>query len=146
MSALVLREFLYQWRIKTEKGYRYFTQREIDTSLLRKKIEETPIEILQKRNNVKATIFQLAHHYPNAKGRYRGLIKHQMWADGRCLWVNFVRLLNFIKNTSKKLAFFTKYIYTSIVKKLFHVYKVFFTNIWTENVLFTKISNLQFVK
>jgi len=93
-----------KWRIVSNGKFRYFTQKEIDTSLLRKKIEDTPIEILQKRNNVEATIFQLAFHYPNAKSRYRGLIKHQMWANIRCLWVNFVRILKF---TGKKLLNFT---------------------------------------
>jgi len=86
-----------KWRIDTEKGYRYFTQKNIDTYLIRQKIQETPIEILQKRNNVEATIFQLAYHYSNAKSRYRGLIKHQMWANIRCFWVNFVRIMNYSK-------------------------------------------------
>jgi hypothetical protein len=48
---------------------------------VRKQIAETPIEILQFRNNVEAAIFQLGYHYPNAKSRYRGEIKHQMWAN-----------------------------------------------------------------
>ncbi len=93
-----------KWRIKAGDKFRYFTNREIDTSSLRRKIKETPIETLQKRNNVEATIFQLAFHYPNAKSRYRGLIKHQMWANIRCLWVNFVRILKF---TGKKWLNFT---------------------------------------
>ncbi len=88
-----------KWRIKTEKGYRYFTQKQIETSRIRKKIEQTPIQTLQKRNNVEASIFQLGYHYPNAKTRYRGLIKHQMWANIRCLWMNFVRVLNFKRET-----------------------------------------------
>ena len=46
-----------KWSIKAENGYRYFTQNEVDNYLIRKKIEETPVEILQKRNNVEATIF-----------------------------------------------------------------------------------------
>jgi hypothetical protein len=91
-----------KWRIKTEKGYRYFTKKEIENSQLRKKIAETPIEILQKRNNVEATIFQLGYHYPNAKSRYRGQIKHQMWANVRCLWVNFVRIWKFVTKGSLK--------------------------------------------
>lgn len=73
------------WRITTERCYDYFTAKDIDTSVLRKKIKDTPVEILQKRNNVEATIFQLGYHYPNAKSRYRGLVKHQMWANIRCL-------------------------------------------------------------
>lgn len=130
-----------KWRIKTEKGYRYFTQKEIDTCLLRKKIEETPIDILQKRNNVEATIFQLAYHYSNAKSRYRGLIKHQMWADMRCLWVNFVRILNYMKNTSKKLAFFTKQLCNSILKFLYRIYKTFFTTRRTKKIYFSENTN-----
>jgi hypothetical protein len=86
-----------KWRITTEKAYRYFTQKDIDSYHLRKKIAETPIKTLQFRNNVEATIFQLGYHYPNAKTRYRGEIKQQMWANMRCLWINFVRVLKHIK-------------------------------------------------
>lgn len=98
-----------KWRVKTEKSYRYFTQENIDTYMIRKKIEETPIETLQKRNNVEATVFQLGYHYPNDKSRYRGLVKHQMWANIRCLWVNFVRILNYIHKPCLKFAYFVKY-------------------------------------
>lgn len=123
-----------KWRIRTAKGYRYFTAKDIETSRIRKKIEETPIEILQKRNNVEATIFQLAYHYSNAKSRYRGIIKHQMWADVRSLWVNFVRLLKFIENTTpsvgmhlQKLAFLVKSALYFMLKKIFMPYRVLFS-------------------
>lgn len=102
------RNNIEKWRIKTVKGYRYFTQKEIDTASVRSKIAQTPIETLQKRNNVEATIFQLGYHYSNNKSRYRGLIKHQMWANMRCLWVNFVRVLNFITKPAVKTAFYQK--------------------------------------
>jgi hypothetical protein len=95
-----------KWRITTSNGYRYFTQKEIDTYQIRKKIATTPLEILQKRNNVEATIFQLGYHYPNAKSRYRGIIKHQMWANARCLWVNFVRIFKFISKNLLNNMFF----------------------------------------
>ncbi len=91
-----------KWRIKTEKAYRYFTQKDIDAYLIRKQIAETPIETLQFRNNVEATIFQLGYHYSNAKSRYRGVIKHQMWANIRCLWVNFVRILKYTKQLCQR--------------------------------------------
>jgi len=97
-----------KWRIHTEKGYRYFSQQEIETYFIRKKIEATPIEILQKRNNVEATIFQLGYHYPNNKSRYRGLIKHVMWANIRCLWVNFVRIFKFVTQKCQRTYFFIK--------------------------------------
>lgn len=91
-----------KWRIKTKKGIRYFTAKEITASMLRKKIAATPQEILNIRNNVEATIFQLGYHYPNDKSRYRGLIKHKMWAHMRCLWVNFVRIVNYVTKPCKK--------------------------------------------
>lgn len=113
---------IVKWRIKNEKPYRYFTREEIGTSLIRKKIGETPIETLQKRNNVEATVFQLGYHYPNAKSRYRGLIKHQMWANIRGLWVNFVRILNYKKRLCLKNPFFVK---SSIKSFLFELYLTF---------------------
>ena len=91
----ITRNGLVRWRIKEQKGYRYFTQKHLQLCLLRKKLATIPIEKLQKRNNVEATIFQLAYHYSNAKSRYRGLIAHQMWANTRCLWINFRRLIKF---------------------------------------------------
>jgi hypothetical protein len=107
-----------KWRIKTEKAYRYFTQKEIDTYLIRKKIENTPIEVLQKRNNVEATIFQLGYHYSNDKSRYRGEIKHQMWVNIRCLWVNFVRILKYIKQLRLRISFLAKYVFKSLYREL----------------------------
>lgn len=106
---VICKDGTVKWRIKTEKGYRYFTQKDIDGYLVRKQIAETPIETLQFRNNVEATIFQLGYHYPNAKSRYRGEIKHQMWANIRCLWVNFVRILKYIKQVCQRTLFFAKY-------------------------------------
>ena len=84
-----------KWAIDTGKKnkYRYFTQKEIDTCSLRKKISARTKEELNVRNNVEASIFQLGYHYSNSKSRYRGLIKHKIWANLRCLWINFVRIL-----------------------------------------------------
>lgn len=118
-SKVTCKNNINKWCIKIEKGYRYFTQKEIDTYLIRKQIEETPIETLQKRNNVEATIFQLAYHYSNAKSRYRGQIKHQMWANIRCLWVNFVRILNYIKQLCQRTSFFAKYALKSLFNELY---------------------------
>jgi hypothetical protein len=81
--------------------YRYFTQKDIDTCLLRKSVAARSQTELNVRNNVEATIFQLGFHYPNAKTRYRGIIKHRMWANLRCLWINFVRIANFVATSSQ---------------------------------------------
>jgi hypothetical protein len=97
-KEIVTKKGKRKWRIRTDKGLKYFTQREIESSRLRKKAEDTPKEILEKRNNVEATIFQLGYHYPNGKSRYRGRTKHQMWANVRCLWVNFVRIWKYVTN------------------------------------------------
>ena len=84
-SKLSCKNDIIKRRIETVKGYRYLTQKDIDTYQVRKKIAETPIQTLQFRNNVEATIFQLGYHYSNAKSRCRGLVKHQMKANIRCL-------------------------------------------------------------
>ena len=127
-----------KWRIKNERSYRYFTKKEIDTSLIRKKIAETPIETLQKRNNVEATVFQLGYHYPNAKSRYRGLIKHQMWANMRCLWVNFVRILNYTWLSCLETAFFAKYSTKSLFNEPYLAFKLLLTAILPYDKLFSK--------
>ena len=131
-----------KWRIKMGKTYRYFTQKEIDTYMVRKQIEETPIEILQKRNNVEATIFQLGYHYSNAKSRYRGEIKHQMWADIRCLWVNFVRILKYNEILCKASLFFANYPLQVIYNGYYFVIKLFLRAIFTNHL--TTPENIKF--
>ena len=131
-----------KWRIKTEKAYRYFTQKDIDGYLIRKQIAETPIETLQFRNNVEATIFQLGYHYPNAKSRYRGEIKHQMWANIRCLWVNFVRILKYIKQLCQRTLFIAKFMLKSLLSVSYFALKSFLTAISTNNL--TSSENIRF--
>lgn len=83
------------WGIKTEKGHHYFKQEDIDAAILRKEIKDTPTEKKKKRNNVEATVFQYSFHTRNNKTRYRGLIKHKLFAFARCLWINLVRITNY---------------------------------------------------
>jgi hypothetical protein len=104
-----------KFRIHTEKGYRYFGEKEIEKSNLRKQIEQLPVEIKNIRNNVEATIYQLAYYLRKDKTRYRGLDKNKAWAICRCLWINFVRiakrtLKNIIK-TKNNVQFYLLYIY-----------------------------------
>jgi hypothetical protein len=91
-----------RWRIKTNSGCKYFNQMAIRASELRRAIKERPIEELHKRNNVEATIFQLSFFLRNNKSRYRGQFKHQTWAYARCLWINLVRISNFMKQTCQR--------------------------------------------
>lgn len=119
-----------KWRIVTEKGYRYFTIKDLKNSLLREKIEETPLEVLQKRNNVEASIFQLGYHYPHDKSRYRGEIKHQMWANVRCLWVNYVRILKYLQKTPSLISNIAQNvistIYIVLIDKICRNFRTFF--------------------
>jgi len=131
---VICKNDITKWRITITTGYRYFTEKDIDVYMLRKQIAETPIEILQKRNNVEATIFQLGYHYSNAKSRYRGEIKHQMWANIRCLWVNFVRILKYIKKICQKTICFVKNKSKSLVFELYFEIKSFLKNILPNNL------------
>jgi hypothetical protein len=91
-----------RWYIHTEKGKYYFGQTAIRASRLRRKMKNRPIKELQKRNNVEATIFQLSFPLRNNKTKYRRMYKQQMWAVCRCLWINLVRIVNFIEQTCQR--------------------------------------------
>lgn len=85
-----------RYRIKTDKGYYYFSQQAIRASQMRRKMKERPREETRKRNNVEATIFQYGIHLKNQKSKYRGLIKQKIWSFCRCLWINLVRIMNYL--------------------------------------------------
>jgi hypothetical protein len=91
-----------KWSIKTEKGYRYFTQQEIETCAKRKQIEQMPAEKRNKRNNVEASIFQLSFYTRNNKIRYRGIIQTKTWAIMRSLWINLVRIKNYMEQICQR--------------------------------------------
>ena len=122
-----------KWKIKFNNIYKYFSIKEIISSALRRKIESTPQATLNIRNNVEATIFQLGYHYPNDKTRYRGLIKHKMWANIRCMWVNFVRIKNYV--TQKPINIDIEQIYNPICNAI--------TQIWASITIFSKVLSNQ---
>jgi hypothetical protein len=80
----------------------YFGQAAIRASRLRQKMRQRPLEELRKRNNVEATIFHLAFPLRNNKTKYRGLFKQQVWANCRCLWINLVRIMNFMQKICQR--------------------------------------------
>ena len=133
-----------KWKIKEEQGKtRYFTKKDIEVCQLRKKIAETPIEILQIRNNVEATIFHFSCRTSGGKTRYRGLIKHQMWTAVRCLWVNCVRIVKFLArnpnfngHNSQKYFFYAQ----KLLKNFRFYEKISFSYIFLEiiNIFFQK--------
>jgi len=91
-----------RWRITTASGNKYFGQQAIRASELRRAMKQRTIEELNKRNNVEATIFQLSFLLRNNKTRYRGQFKQKIWAYCRCLWINLVRIINFMKQTCQR--------------------------------------------
>jgi hypothetical protein len=98
-----------KWKIKTDEGkYRYFDMESIRAARLRQKLREIPIEEMNIRNNVEATIFQLGYHYSNDKSRYRTLVKHKLWAYSRSLWINFVRIMKYITQLCQRTLISTK--------------------------------------
>lgn len=98
-----------KYRIKTEKGYRYFTDKEIDSQKLRKQIEQISREISNKRNNVEASIYQLAYHLRKDKTKYRGFFKNKIWAILRCTWINCVRITNHLAEVAESQSEKVKY-------------------------------------
>jgi len=118
-----------KWRIATtgKSKYRYFTDEQIATAELRRELAAIPGQEQMKRNNVEATIFQYCFHTRNNKTRYRGLFRHKLFTFARCLWINHVRLGNYLITIGQRAhenGFITsfRYIKTSIMEKLFIVF------------------------
>jgi hypothetical protein len=96
-------EALERWVIKDgEKKPIYFERKDVETCMLRKRLGEIPKERLDIRNNVEATIFQLGYHYRGDKSRYRGLMRHTIWAVSRCMWINFRRIQLWIQKAADR--------------------------------------------
>ena len=85
-----------KYKIIIDGKTRYFKEQHIDNYLKRKQIEALPEHIRNRRNNVEASIFQLSYYTNDGKTRYRGLMPHQLWAHCRGLWVNLVRIKNYL--------------------------------------------------
>lgn len=91
------------WVIHTQTRERfYFSQQAIRASEMRRKMNQLPVEESHKRNNVEATIHHLAYTLAKGKSRYRREIKIRTWAICRCLWINLVRIVNFVEQTCQR--------------------------------------------
>jgi hypothetical protein len=123
-----------RWSIKTAEGkIRYFSQKDIEACRLRKQIAAMPIEKRNKRNNVEATIFQLAYFTRNNKTRYRGLFQTKMWTFLRCMWINLKRIIAYVETICqrtlkicatmpKKSALYTNFTDFSISTQIINLY------------------------
>lgn len=119
-----------RWRIKVEEKYYYFSTKDIETCKLRKQLEKIPKEILNIRNNVEATVFQLGYHCNNDKTRYRGLSRNKMWANFRCLWINFVRIQNYLGQICQRTCTLSNLALKMTFENLFLTSFLFFINFY----------------
>lgn len=135
-----------KWVIATDEGRFYFNQQAIRTSHMRRMMNERPLEESQKRNNVESTMNHLGCPLRNSKSKYRRLIKIQTWAICRCLWINFIRIINFSEQTCQRTTqksrcaalLFNSWMYSALQESYFRklnrqisyfVILIFFTNI-----------------
>ena len=94
-----------RWRIPCEhskEGWRYFEEKELKATELRRQLDSLPLEEQHKRNNVEAAMFQYSFHTRKGKTRYRGLAKHRMHAYCRCMWMNMRRIMIFQSTTCQR--------------------------------------------
>jgi len=91
-----------KWVIETDEGRFYFNQQAIRTSHMRRLMKQRPLEESQKRNNVESTMNHLGCPLRNSKSKYRRLIKIQMWEICRCLWINLIRIINYLEQTCQR--------------------------------------------
>lgn len=90
-----------KYRVTFDKHH-YFTTQAIQADERRKQIAEMPEEVRKRRNNVEATLFHLTCKLTRTKSRYRGLRPNRLWAIGRAVWVNLVRIQHHL--TGRRLA------------------------------------------
>lgn len=141
-----------RWRIpwQKEKGrpWRYFTEKDVAASELRRQIESLSPEDQRLRNNIEAAMFQYSFHTRNNKTRYRGLAKHRMHAYARCMWMNFRRLAIFTcKYLFHLICTFPGFIWISVLDHKFFFEKSFgkistesepfWTSLFSDRYLFT---------
>jgi hypothetical protein len=90
------------YRIKQSDGKRrYFTNEQIESYNKRKEVEQLPKEIRNIRCNVEATIFQSCFHLKKNKTKYRGWFRTHLWAQARLIWLNMIRIKNYISKQQR---------------------------------------------
>ena len=81
-----------RYRFKVEGKWLYFKEKNIHTSERRRRTENLPKELFNRRCNVEATIFQLCYHTNGKQLKYRGQFRTHLWAICRAAWINVRRI------------------------------------------------------
>ena len=81
-----------RYRFKVDGKWRYFKDKNIDTADRRRRTENLPRELFNRRCNVEATIFQMCYHTNGKQLKYRGKFRTNLWAICRAAWINMRRI------------------------------------------------------
>jgi hypothetical protein len=84
-----------RYRFRVDGKWRYLTDKDIATAEHRRRTENLPRELFNRRCNVEATIFQLCYHTNKKKLKYRGKFAVQLWAVCRVAWINMRRIASY---------------------------------------------------
>ncbi len=93
-----------RYRFRADGQWRYITDTTIDAAATRRRTENLPRELFNRRCNVEASVFQLVYHTRNKKVKYRGQGAVQLWAICRVAWINVKRIVLFQATQAEMLA------------------------------------------
>jgi hypothetical protein len=93
-----------RYRFRVECKWRYITDKDIDTAECRRRTEDLPRELFNRRCNVEATIFQLCYHTNKKKLKYRGKCRAQLWVVCRAAWINMKRIASYQAKQAEAIA------------------------------------------
>ena len=92
------------YRFRVDGKCHYITEKDIDAAACRRRTQELPRELFNRRCNVEATIFQLCYHTNGKKLKYRGKFRVQLWATCRAAWINMRRIASFQAKQAQAIA------------------------------------------
>jgi hypothetical protein len=93
-----------RYRFRANGKWRYITDKDIDAAECRRRTQNLPRELFNRRCNVEATIFQLCYHTNGKKLKYRGKFRVQLWATCRAAWINMRRIANYQTEQAEAIA------------------------------------------
>ena len=94
-----------RYRFRDNNGkWRYITDKDLDTAACRRRTQDLPRELFNRRCNVEATIFQLCYHTNKKKLKYRGKFRVQLWAVCRAAWINMKRIASYEAKQAEAIA------------------------------------------
>ena len=93
-----------RYRFRVAGKWRYLTDKDIATAECRRRTENLPRELFNRRCNVEATLFQLGYHTNTKKLKYRGKFRVQLWAVCRAAWINMRRIESYQAKQAEAIA------------------------------------------